>query len=556
MIKWIKSVLIAAAMAAAFSIAAPSTARADDGHGHGAEAPAAAAEIAPRLSATSDKHEMVALVDGEDLVIWINVFATSEPVTAATVDVTIDGQTARAEPQPDGTYHVPAGPLAGREEPEHGAGPEPLDQHTVLVAVTTPEGQDLLTGSLSHDHEHHEDVAGLPWLWIVGGLIALSGVIGGLAWRSRRRAAAAAATAGALLAAIGLSAPPTAQADDGHDHGGGAEAPVGGDTARRLPDGDLFVPMAVQRTLGVRTILAVESEAAVTISLNGRVIADPNSGGVVQPTTAGRVLPPPGGFPALGARVAAGQVLAYVEPAIEGADRAGLAQEAAAIETELATARAQLARVERLEGVVPQREIDEARLAVQGLERRRAATAGGRAPREALRAPVSGVIAMANAQAGAAVEARTVLFEVINPGRLQIEATITDNRSLGANATALVEGGSVPLTRIGAGRADAAGASIVRFAVTEGAQALRLNQPVTVFAETAARAEGVAVPRAAVTRAANGQSVVFVKEGPERIAQRIVVFEPIGADEVLVTSGVSAGERVVTDNAQLIAQIR
>lgn len=510
---------------------------------------------APRLSAMSEKHEMVALVDGNELVIWINEFATSAPVTTATVDVTIDGKTARAEPQPDGTYHVPAGPLAGHETADHGAGPEPLDQHVVLVSVTSPAGQDILTGALSHDHEHHDETGALPWAWVIGGLVIIGAVAGAVFWRTRRRSAVAAASAGALIAAFALNgAAPPAQAHEGH--GDESAAPVGGDVARRLADGDLFVPMAVQRTLGVRTVVVAKGAAAVAVSLNGRIIADPNAGGVVQPTTAGRVMPPPGGFPALGARVSAGQVLAYVEPAIEGADRAGLAQDAAAIETELATARAQLARLERLQGVVPQREIEDARLSVQGLERRRAATAGGRAPREALRAPVAGVIAMANVQAGAVVEGRTVLFEVINPGRLQIEATIADGRALGAAATALVEGRSIPLTRIGAGRADAAGASVVRFSVTEGAQGLRLNQPVTVFAETAARAEGVAVPRAAVSRAANGQSIVFVKEGPERMAQRVVAIEPVGADRVIVTAGIAAGERVVAQGAQLISQIR
>jgi biotin carboxyl carrier protein len=550
---WIRAL----ACVTALIVFANAPAQAGPGHDHGEEAsPAVAAEVAPRLSAMSDRHEMVALVDGQDLVIWINEFASSAPVTTATVDVTIDGNTARADPMPDGTYHVPAGPLAGHAPIEHGEGPEPLDQHAVLVAVTTPAGQDLLTGALSHDHEHHEEAAAFAWPWALLGVLVLAGMAGALVWRNRRRTAAATAGAGALLAALSLSAPPPAQASPGHDHGEAAEAPVGGDVARRLPDGDLFVPMAVQRTLGVRTLVAEQTAAGVAISLNGRVIADPNAGGVVQPTTAGRVMPPPGGFPALGARVSAGQILAYVEPAIEGADRAGLAQEAAAIETELATAQAQLARLERLEGVVPQREIEEARLAVQGLERRRAATAGGRAPREALRAPVAGVIAMANVQAGAVVEGRTVLFEVINPGRLQIEATITDDRPLGAAATALVEGRSIGLTRIGTGRTDAAGASVVRFAVTEGAEGLRLNQPVTVFAETAARADGVAIPRAAIVRAANGQSVVFVKEGPERMAQRVVVIEPVGADTVIVTAGVTAGERVVTEGAQLLAQIR
>lgn len=546
--------LISAAVTAACLLFASPVAFADDGHDHGAEAPAAVGEVAPRLAAMTDKHEMVAVVRDDELVIWINRFADSEPVTNAQVDVTIDGATARAQPQPDGTYHVPAGPLAGHEEKPHGKGAEPLDEHSVLVSVTTPEGADLLTGALSHDHEAHGHGEGaLPWLWIGLGVVALAGIGGALLWRNRQRAAAAVA----IMAAATLAAPPPpAQADPGHNHGEDTAAPVGGDNARALPDGALFVPMAVQRTLQVRTAISAPEKAAVTVSLNGRVIVDPNAGGLVQPTTAGRLMPPQGGFPALGARVSAGQVLAYVEPAIEGADRAALAQDAAAIETELATARARLSRLERLEGVVPQREIDDARLAVEGLQRRRAATAGGRAPREALRAPVAGVIASATAQAGAVVEGRTIVFEIIDPNRLQVEATITDARNLGQNASADAGGAALRLERAGAGRAEAAGASIIRYRIVEGASGVRLNQPVTVFAQTSVMVSGVAVPRAAVVRSANGQSIVFVKETPERIEPRIVTFEIVGTDRVVITNGVTAGERVVVAGAQLIAQIR
>jgi hypothetical protein len=545
---------LAAVLAVSVLTAAP-TALAGPGHDHGDEAPAAVGEAAPRLSAMTDKHEMVAVVRGENLVIWINDFASSAPVIDAQVDVTIDGATARAAAQPDRTYHVAAGPLAGHEEAPHSDGPEPLDEHSVLVSVTTAAGTDLLTGALSHDHEaHNKGMANAPWLWIGLGAAILLAAGGAFLWRARRKAMA---TGAALLAASALvgTPPPVAQAHEGDDHGA-ASAPVGGETALRLPDGALFVPMAVQRTLGVRTSVAASASNAVSVSLNGRVIVDPNAGGVVQPTTAGRLMPPPGGFPALGARVRAGLVLAYVEPAIEGADRAALAQEAAGIETDLATAQARLARLQRLEGVVPQREIDDARLTVEGLQRRRAATAGGRAPREALRAPVAGVIASATAQAGAVVESRTIVFEIIDPNRLQVEATITDARALGARASADAGGLALQLERAGAGRADAAGASIVRYRIIQGAESVRLNQPVTVFAETSASVSGVAIPRAAVVRSANGQSVVFVKASPERIEVRVVTFETVGADRVVITTGVAAGERVIVVGAQLVAQIR
>jgi biotin carboxyl carrier protein len=533
----------------------------DHGHDHGEDALPVVAEAEPRLSAMSQNHEMVGVVQGDELVIWINRFADSAPVTDAQVDVTIDAVTARAMLQADGTFHVPAGPLAGHEEAE--AAGEPVhDKHDVLVLVTTPEGIDILTAGLSHDHEPHEaEVASAIPGWIGVGLAGLGGgvALGGVAFAllRRSRAQAAAGLAVAIAGMLAVQAPDaTASPGHDHDHGEEAAAPTGGDSARRLPDGALFVPMGVQRTLGVRTAIATVDTAPVSVTLNGRVIADPNAGGVVQPIISGRLMPPQGGFSELGTPVSAGQVLAYVEPAVESADRTAQAQEAAAIAAELATAQSRYARMQRMEGAVSQAAIEEARLAVEGLERRRDALASGRVQREALRAPVSGVIANAMARAGEVVEARAMVFEIIDPQRLQVEASVSDGRALADTASADAGGVVLKLQRLGIGGVDAAGASLIRFRIVDGAGGVRLNQPVSVLATTARTVSGVSAPRAAITRSANGQSVVFVKPSPERIEPRVITFETVSAGQVVITDGVAAGERVVVTGAQLLAQIR
>jgi cobalt-zinc-cadmium efflux system membrane fusion protein len=83
---------------------------------------------------------------------------------------------------------------------------------------------------------------------------------------------------------------------------------------QRLADGSLFVPKPVQRQLGMRTQPARIGDLAATIELNGKVIADPNTGGRVQATFAGSVMPGPKGMPTAGTQGGQGRVLAWLRP--------------------------------------------------------------------------------------------------------------------------------------------------------------------------------------------------------------------------------------------------
>jgi cobalt-zinc-cadmium efflux system membrane fusion protein len=64
-----------------------------------------------------------------------------------------------------------------------------------------------------------------------------------------------------------------------------------GNSPKRQPDGSVFLPKPSQRQLGVRTVVAEEKALPKTVELTGRVVADPNAGGKVQPTQAGRIDP-------------------------------------------------------------------------------------------------------------------------------------------------------------------------------------------------------------------------------------------------------------------------
>ena len=80
------------------------------------DAPApASGTAAPRAEAHSDLFELVATVRGGGAVLYLDRFATNEPVTGASIEVGEGDTTTKATPQPDGTYRLEAPWLADRK---------------------------------------------------------------------------------------------------------------------------------------------------------------------------------------------------------------------------------------------------------------------------------------------------------------------------------------------------------------------------------------------------------------------------------------------------------
>ncbi len=101
-------------------------------------------------------------------------------------------------------------------------------------------------------------------------------------------------------------------------------------------------------------------------------------------------------------------------------------------------------------------------------------------------------------------------------------------------------------------------ATMLTFALPAAAPAtLRaIGQRVSVLLETGEPVKGTILPRAAVVTAPNGQSVVFEHTEAERFTPKLVLFAPIDADRVVVTSGLAAGDKIVIEAASLINQVR
>ena len=338
-----------------------------------------------------------------------------------------------------------------------------------------------------------------------------------------------------------------------------AAAMPGTSTApQRLEDGSLFVPKAAQRQLGLRTRVAVVQELAVTVELAGTVVADARAGGLVQAGQAGRVEATGAGLPVLGQTVRKGELLAQLRPVLSSMERGSNLAQIAEIAAQLAIAERKVARYAQLEGAVPQATIDAARLERDALRQRRSALGSGLSQAEALRAPISGVVSAAHAVAGQVVDAKDVLFEVIDPARLSVEALAYDPLPAGGvtRASAAVPGGALDLAYVGSGRQLREQAQVLLFRVQPGGPAVAVGQPLTVLATTAARVHGAAVPRSALVKTATGETAVWVHTAAERFVQRPVTAQALGALELAVTQGLAQGERVVTDGAALLAQVR
>ena len=365
----------------------------------------------------------------------------------------------------------------------------------------------------------------------------------------------------ALLLATVLSAPLPALAGPGHDHGDAPPAPTGNGPSRQ-PDGSVFLPKPAQRQLGVRTLVTATGQHAKAFELAGTVVMDPNAGGKVQAVLAGRLEAGPKGLPGVGQVVRKGEVLAYVVPTAGAIERSNQLAQQAELRAARDLAARRVERLTELADTVPRKDIEAAESELQSLTQRLGAVGAGLATRDALVAPVSGVIASANAVAGQVVDARELVFEVVDPSRLRIEALAYDPAQAQsvAGATLAVAGQRVPLRFLGAARSLRDQAQPLQFAGDSSALGtlahLAIGQPVRVFVQSTDKVDGVQVPAAALLRNPANQTIVWVKESPERFAPRVVTAVPLDGTSVAVTSGLKPGDRVATQGATLINQVR
>ncbi len=543
----IKSILAIAVFIGSFAAFTAGQAWAHAGHGD--EPEPVVSNVAPRAEAQSDDLELVAAVAFKaTLVIYLDRFQTNEPMVGANIEVSADnGPGVVAKPQSDGSYVV-AAPWADQ-----------AGKHELSFTVTAGDLTDLLAATLTIPAPEGGPVgvasnAKGRFLAALAGQKSLItpilgfalGILVMLAVRARGRVRAAVG-GGAIVAFLLL--------------GGVAFGQTQGPTeaSRRLPDGSVFMPKPAQHLLSVRTVVRAEEVASKSVQIIGLIVPDPNAAGRVQTSQPGRIEPGARGLAYVGQQVGKGDILAEVAPAIGSVERATVGAQIADVDQQVRLAEQKVSRLSGLAGSVAGKEIDEGRAELEGARKRRIAIAPTLAGREMLRAPVSGIVSVANALAGQLVDSKDIVFEIVDPSRLWVEALAFDPQ-LGEQmkrASALTANGiPLGLSLVGKGLSLRQGAIPLVFRIDAPPAGLNVGAPVTVLAEINGDRKGIAVPRSALARLPNGGAMVWDHVSAERFVPRPVRVEPLDGANMLIMAGISAGQRIVTSGADLLSQVR
>ena len=527
-----------------------------DDHDHEEEA-AVAAPGGARLEVAGSNIELVAAIAGRELKIYVDRQATNEPIDGAVIAVTADGISAgTAKAVGTGTYLLPA-PWA--DEP--GVKALKFVITAEATSVTLESKLDIASAARAEQAAaFRQALLTQPQTWLLAGIAAGLGLVISLAFRPRRTSGA---TPLMLVAALMLAGHTTqAPAHEGHDQADEptpAAALSASDAPRRLADGNVFLPKPSQRLLRVRTFVATSQAARQSRELIGAVVPDPSTFGQVQAPMDGRIEIPERGISHVGQRVEAGEVLAFLSPSIPIADLGTMQQLTAEVIGKLRIAEQKLARLTRIAGVVAQKDIDDTRAELDALREQQRVLAPKDAERIPLKAPVSGVISVANVRAGQVVTTRETLFEIVDPHRLWIEAIGVAAHAApeitAAHATD-PDGHSIRLSYLGRAPSLRQQSQPLQFKVEEVHDGLIIGSAVKVYVQQGEPVEGTVLPDAAVVRGPNGLPRVWEKMSAEHFRPLPVRVAPLDGTHVLVLDGIEAGSRIVVEGAELINQVR
>jgi hypothetical protein len=142
---------LAALLVAALVVAAP--AWAGEGHDHGDAAPAAVGQALPRFTAESETFELVGVLSGKQITLYLDRFADNSPVRDAQIEIEIGGAKFMAEKHGEDEYEVVL-----PDAPKPGVLP-------VTAMVTAGNEADLLAGELDIHEAAHTDEAAHTHSW-------------------------------------------------------------------------------------------------------------------------------------------------------------------------------------------------------------------------------------------------------------------------------------------------------------------------------------------------------------------------------------------------------
>lgn len=155
------------------------SAHAHEGHDHGAPPPVVGTTLAPRFEARSDLFEIVGVLRGEEMALYLDQAADNAPITQAGIEIESGSFSAKAVPGSGGEFLLQAGELA-----------KP-GKHTLTITIEAGDAADLLTASFDlaapTAAPARESAAGLTGYGVAAAILLIVAV---LAWRLKQRKSA------------------------------------------------------------------------------------------------------------------------------------------------------------------------------------------------------------------------------------------------------------------------------------------------------------------------------------------------------------------------------
>ena len=184
-----KPLQLLAAISLATLLFVPRWAMAGEGHDHGTTATAATGTALPRFAAVSDLFELVGVLKGQQITLYLDRAADNSPVTDAKIELEINGKKYQAVKRGSDEFEVvlPEAPKPGVLAITATVIAMSKAKGSAMTGTDTDTDADLLAGELDiHEAAHADEAAhahsGTEYaVWAVGGMAALAALAGLLA---------------------------------------------------------------------------------------------------------------------------------------------------------------------------------------------------------------------------------------------------------------------------------------------------------------------------------------------------------------------------------------
>jgi len=334
---------------------------------------------------------------------------------------------------------------------------------------------------------------------------------------------------------------------------------------RVQPDGTIRLTDQDRTALGLTVIVASESTLPDGTLRFGRVVSPPSEQAQVVSPVTGRLGRPP--FTPLGTRVAQGDPIAEVTPVLDAPDRLAAGTAAAqrdgditAAAQELTRAAAEAARARTLSpqlvsaATLQAAETAEAtaRAKLDALRQARVVASDVQTHAIAVRAPIAGTVVALHMAVGSVVKSGEVLAELLAPGPRWIDLSVPPEEPVGDRYEVVTPLATEPVHLLARGQITEPDGSRHDRLIVAAAHATDFLPGASVSVRVGrGTSRGIVLPESAIVPGVESDTV-FVETAADLFAARAVRVEARFGGLVRLASGLTAGERVVTQGAMAL----